>query len=140
MSSSLRLYYEELGKHPHHPDWIARDSLLASGDYCPVPTGIMCGATEIIQPPRAWAKLAFNVAHWSDAGCKGGHFLALENPRALAADVRAFLLSERGFDHGVKLCPVRGTRRPYSAVQNFVLLAIIVFGIVSWLSHVVPLN
>jgi pimeloyl-ACP methyl ester carboxylesterase len=40
-------------------------------------------------PPRSWVERAYNVVRWTDMKA-GGHFAALEQPAALAADVRAF--------------------------------------------------
>ena len=44
---------------------------------------------EIVRPPRAWAERVFDVRRWTPMAA-GGHFAALEEPEALAADVRAF--------------------------------------------------
>ncbi|HYY89552.1 MAG TPA: epoxide hydrolase, partial [Chloroflexota bacterium] len=41
-------------------------------------------------PPRALAERAFaSIERWTEQP-RGGHFAALEEPEALAADVRAF--------------------------------------------------
>jgi len=44
---------------------------------------------EIVRPPRAWAERVFDVRRWT-AMPAGGHFAALEEPQALAEEVRAF--------------------------------------------------
>jgi hypothetical protein len=44
---------------------------------------------EIVRPPRAWAERVFNVRRWT-AMAAGGHFAALEEPQALAGEIRAF--------------------------------------------------
>jgi pimeloyl-ACP methyl ester carboxylesterase len=44
---------------------------------------------EILHPPRVWAERAYNVKRWTVMP-SGGHFAALEEPEALAADIRAF--------------------------------------------------
>ena len=44
---------------------------------------------EILHPPRAWAERAYNITRWTDMK-SGGHFAALEEPDALAADIRTF--------------------------------------------------
>jgi hypothetical protein len=44
---------------------------------------------EIVRPPRAWAERVFDVRRWTQMAA-GGHFAALEEPGALAAEVRAF--------------------------------------------------
>ena len=41
---------------------------------------------EIINPPREWVERVFNVARWTEIPV-GGHFAALEQPRALASDI-----------------------------------------------------
>ncbi len=41
---------------------------------------------EIISPPREWVERVFNVARWTEMPV-GGHFAALEQPRALAIDI-----------------------------------------------------
>jgi len=42
---------------------------------------------DISHPPREWAERFFNVQRWTVMP-KGGHFAALEEPEALAADIR----------------------------------------------------
>ena len=44
---------------------------------------------EILHPPRAWAERVYNIRRWTRMSA-GGHFAALEEPDALAADIRAF--------------------------------------------------
>ena len=39
--------------------------------------------------PRAWAERAYNIRRWTEMPA-GGHFAAMEEPAALAADIRAF--------------------------------------------------
>jgi pimeloyl-ACP methyl ester carboxylesterase len=41
---------------------------------------------EIINPPREWVERVFNVVRWTEMPV-GGHFAALEQPRALASDI-----------------------------------------------------
>lgn len=46
---------------------------------------------EIINPPREWVERVFDVVRWTEMPV-GGHFAALEQPRALAIDIHdAFL-------------------------------------------------
>jgi microsomal epoxide hydrolase len=54
-----------------------------------VPTAYQAFPKDILHPPRALAERAFNIQRWT-VSPKGGHFAALEEPRALAEDVRAF--------------------------------------------------
>jgi microsomal epoxide hydrolase len=58
-----------------------------------VPTAYAAFPREILRPPRSMAEGVFNIQRWS-AMPSGGHFAALEEPEALAADLRAFF---RGF-------------------------------------------
>ena len=54
-----------------------------------VPTAYASFPREILHPPRAWAERVYDIRRWT-AMPAGGHFAALEEPEALAADVRAF--------------------------------------------------
>jgi len=54
-----------------------------------VPTAYASFPREILHPPRAWAERAYNLRRWTYMP-SGGHFAALEEPAALAADIRAF--------------------------------------------------
>ena len=44
---------------------------------------------ELLHPPRAWAERMYNIRRWTKMSA-GGHFAALEEPDALAADIREF--------------------------------------------------
>jgi len=78
-NSSCRLYYEA----------VHADQFPPSGLRVEVPTGCAIFPREIIKPPRAWAERVFNVQRWTRME-QGGHFAAMEEPRALVEDVRAF--------------------------------------------------
>jgi len=78
-NSSCRLYYEA----------VHADKFPPSGLRVEVPTGCAIFPREIIKPPRAWAERVFNVQRWTRME-RGGHFAAMEEPRALVEDVRAF--------------------------------------------------
>ena len=54
-----------------------------------VPTAYASFPREILHPPRAWAERQYNIRRWTLMPA-GGHFAALEEPAALAADIRAF--------------------------------------------------
>ena len=55
-----------------------------------VPTGYAAFPKEIIVPPRSIAEKTYtNIQRWTEMA-KGGHFAAMEQPAALAADVQAF--------------------------------------------------
>ena len=59
---------------------------------CPVtvPTGDCAFPADILHPPRAVAERAFsNIQRWT-VQPRGGHFAALEEPEALATDIREF--------------------------------------------------
>ena len=82
IGSSVRLYYE----HRH------RGSALRPGDQIGVPAGFAIFANEFVpagHPPRELAERNFQVTRWTEMP-RGGHFAALEEPRLLAEDIRAF--------------------------------------------------
>jgi len=62
---------------------------LPDGQRITVPTAYASFPGEILHPPRAWAERAYNITRWTTMPA-GGHFAALEEPEALAADIRAF--------------------------------------------------
>ena len=45
--------------------------------------------------PREWLERIYNIQRWTPMD-RGGHFAALEQPEALAADIRAFFRPFRG--------------------------------------------
>jgi pimeloyl-ACP methyl ester carboxylesterase len=53
------------------------------------PAGFAIFPKDISSPPREWAERFFNVQRWR-AMPRGGHFAALEEPEALAEEIRAF--------------------------------------------------
>jgi pimeloyl-ACP methyl ester carboxylesterase len=63
--------------------------VLARGERVPVPTGYAAFPAEIVRPPRSVAERVYDIRRWTDMPA-GGHFAALEEPEALAADIRAF--------------------------------------------------
>ncbi len=79
IGSSVRLYCEELN-HPFR---------LQSGERVEVPTAVAVFPKEIANPPRSWAARAYNLKRWTVMP-RGGHFAAMEEPRLLAEDIRAF--------------------------------------------------
>lgn len=55
-----------------------------------VPTGYAAFPKEIRRPPRTIAERVYtDIRRWTEMP-KGGHFAALEQPHALAADIQAF--------------------------------------------------
>jgi pimeloyl-ACP methyl ester carboxylesterase len=54
-----------------------------------VPTAFAMFPKDLSHPPREWAERFFNVQRWTEFP-KGGHFAAMEQPDALARDIRNF--------------------------------------------------
>jgi len=79
INSSTRLYYE----YRHNP-W-----RLAPNTRVEAPTAVAAFPREILRAPRGWAERAYNIRRWTEMPA-GGHFAAMEQPSALAADIRAF--------------------------------------------------
>jgi microsomal epoxide hydrolase len=78
-NSSCRLYYE--AQHA--------DMFPPAGFRVEVPTGCALFPGEMFKPPRVWAEKMFNVQRWTRFA-SGGHFAAMEEPKAFVEDVRAF--------------------------------------------------
>jgi pimeloyl-ACP methyl ester carboxylesterase len=56
-----------------------------------VPTAYASFPKEILHPPRTWVEAVYpNLLRWTTMTA-GGHFAALEEPEALATDIRAFV-------------------------------------------------
>jgi microsomal epoxide hydrolase len=72
-----------------HGDWAAVESAPIT-----VPTAYLESPREIMRPPRTLAEPIFNIQRWTELS-SGGHFAALEEPEALAADLRAFFHERR---------------------------------------------
>src|SRR5437016_137357 len=79
INSSFWPYYAR-----RHVGWPIPD-----GARIEVPTAYASFPREILHPPRAWAERVYNIRRWTVMPA-GGHFAALEEPEALAADLRAF--------------------------------------------------
>lgn len=61
-----------------------------AGPRVEVPTGLALYPAEFMQhPPRTAAEGAYNVVHWAEMAA-GGHFAAMEEPVAFAADVGSY--------------------------------------------------
>jgi len=54
-----------------------------------VPTGVAMFPKEVMRTPRSAVARKYDLRHWTSMK-SGGHFPALEEPEALAADIRAF--------------------------------------------------
>jgi microsomal epoxide hydrolase len=59
-----------------------------------VPAAFAAFPSEIFLPPRSLVERAFNVQRWTPME-RGGHFAALEQPKALTEDMRDFFRSFR---------------------------------------------
>jgi microsomal epoxide hydrolase len=79
INSAMRLYYESR-HHPWRPDQTKRIE---------TPTAAAIFPGEILKPPREWAEEVFNIQRWTVMP-RGGHFAAMEEPKLLAEDIRAF--------------------------------------------------
>jgi len=72
--------------------WARRHEPWPISEQTPVraPTAYASFPCEILHPPRAWVETSYpNLRRWTTMA-SGGHFAALEEPEALAADIRAF--------------------------------------------------
>jgi pimeloyl-ACP methyl ester carboxylesterase len=78
--SSVRSYYER-----------ARDPRqVAPGERIRTPTGVALTTEAVQRAPREWVERRYtDVRHWTEFP-RGGHFVALEEPDLLAADLRTF--------------------------------------------------
>ena len=74
--SSAQLYWERV----HAP---------AAGWSRDVPTGVAVLPHDLFRPPRASVEEAVDLVSWTEFP-RGGHFAAMEQPEALAEEVRAF--------------------------------------------------
>ncbi|WP_244908142.1 epoxide hydrolase family protein [Paenibacillus campinasensis] len=79
INSSNRYYYE--GRHTRWP---------GPGESSPVPHGIALTSEPNTRPPRAYVERIFpNLIRWKDLNI-GGHFIAAEQPKLLAEQIRGF--------------------------------------------------
>jgi pimeloyl-ACP methyl ester carboxylesterase len=62
---------------------------IPEGARIDVPTAYAAFPREIIRPPRSLAEKMYAIRRWTVMS-SGGHFAALEEPEALAKDLRAF--------------------------------------------------
>ncbi len=83
IGSSFWPYYARM-----HGPWPIPEGLTVD-----VPTGYAAFPKEILRPPRSVAAKTYtDIRRWSVMP-KGGHFAALEQPDALASEVREFFAS-----------------------------------------------
>jgi len=62
---------------------------FGAGERVTTPLGVALFPREILLPPRSWVERVFNVVRWTEMP-RGGHFAAMEQPKLLAEDIRAF--------------------------------------------------
>lgn len=79
IGSSFRMYLESR-KRPLH---------FSAGQRVAAPLGIAQFPAELPMPPRSWVERVYNLQRWTTMA-QGGHFAAMEQPQALAEDIRAF--------------------------------------------------
>ncbi|MEA2726542.1 MAG: hypothetical protein QOF70_1017, partial [Acetobacteraceae bacterium] len=80
IGSSFWPYYARM-----HGQWP-----IPSGGTVDVPMGYCAFPKEIIRPPRSIAQQMYtNIQRWT-VMARGGHFAAMEQPEALADEIRAF--------------------------------------------------
>jgi pimeloyl-ACP methyl ester carboxylesterase len=79
MPSAIRLYYA-MRKSPLK---------FAPGQRVEIPVAIARFPKELPTPPRSYVERGYNVVRWTEFP-RGGHFAALEQTDALAADIRTF--------------------------------------------------
>ncbi len=76
--SSARMYYEMM-----------HSGAAGLSDPLATPIGVANFPMEILRAPRRWLEPRYNIVHWTDMA-EGGHFAAMEEPEALAEDIRTF--------------------------------------------------
>ncbi len=61
--------------------------IFAAGERIAPPLSVALFPRELPMPPRSWVDRVFDVRRWTPMAA-GGHFAALEQPHALAEDIR----------------------------------------------------
>jgi pimeloyl-ACP methyl ester carboxylesterase len=91
INSSFRLYYEAIQAimQARYNPLVKLNPFDKTGDRTEVPTAFALFPKDISRPPREYAERFFNVERWTEMP-SGGHFAALEQPEALAKDIREF--------------------------------------------------
>ncbi|MEB0040889.1 MULTISPECIES: epoxide hydrolase [unclassified Pseudomonas] len=78
IGSSFRLYLESR----------KRPVQFSAGQRVLPPLGVAHFPGELPMPPRSWVERSFNLQRWTEME-HGGHFAAMEQPQALAQEIRA---------------------------------------------------
>jgi hypothetical protein len=91
MPSSVRIYFESSHDFPRPKSMTPFNSTGR-----PAPMGFALFPKEIHVPPRAWVERSVGgkLVHWTEMP-RGGHFAALEQPKLLTDDIRAFFRKVR---------------------------------------------
>jgi pimeloyl-ACP methyl ester carboxylesterase len=79
ITSAIRLYKEARGQ----------PLKFAAGERILPPLGFAAFPGEVAVPPREWVERVYNLHRWTEMK-RGGHFAAMEQPQALAEDIRTF--------------------------------------------------
>lgn len=79
MPSAIRLYWENR----------LQPLRLTAGERVDIPVAVAHFPRELPIPPQSYVQRGYNVVRWTEMGA-GGHFAALEEPQALADDIRSF--------------------------------------------------
>jgi pimeloyl-ACP methyl ester carboxylesterase len=79
LDASFRIYKENR----------LRPLTFEASERVATPLGVAAFPRELPTPPRSWVERVFNVQRWTSMP-SGGHFAALEQPRLLVEDIRAF--------------------------------------------------
>jgi microsomal epoxide hydrolase len=79
IGSSFWPYYARM-----HSPWP-----IPAGARIAVPTGYAEFPKEILRPPRSMAERVYDIRRWTKMD-RGGHFAAMEQPEALAREIREF--------------------------------------------------
>ncbi|WP_219415963.1 epoxide hydrolase family protein [Pseudonocardia nigra] len=84
--SAAQIYYEEMTANAWTDPGDGWDD-SSTGRPASVPTGVLVSAHDVTI--RRWAERDHDVVRWTELD-RGGHFLAMEAPDLLVADLRAF--------------------------------------------------
>lgn len=89
-TSSARIYYESNRAMQQAKTLLANlNPFNKEGSRSKPPAAFALFPKDISHPPKEFAGRFFNVQRWTKMD-SGGHFAALEKPKELAADIRAF--------------------------------------------------
>ena len=98
INASVRIYYEAmkaLMQSMHNP-LQKINPFDKTGDKSNVPAAFAIFPKDLSHPPKEFAERFFNVQQWSKMP-EGGHFAAMEEPQALADDIRKFAVNLKVF-------------------------------------------